>query len=57
VRSGLHILPGTFDALKATFKRVIKDFTPELEAKAASWYSDHWVEPDVRTLLLNPRPA
>jgi hypothetical protein len=44
VRSGLHILPGTFDALKARFKRVIKDFAPELEAKATDWYSDQWVE-------------
>src|SRR5262249_31633649 len=44
VRSGLYISPGTFDALKACFKRVITDFTPELATKAASWYSDQWVE-------------
>ena len=50
VRSGLHILPGTFDALKACFKRVIKDFTPELEAKAAGWYSDQWVEHNLSQL-------
>lgn len=50
VRSGLHILPGTFDGLKASFKRVIKDFAPELEAKAASWYSDQWVEQNLSQL-------
>jgi hypothetical protein len=50
VRSGLHILPGTFDALKACFKRVIKDCTPELEAKAAGWYSDQWVEHNLSQL-------
>ena len=50
VRSGLQIMPGTFDALKASFKRVIKDFTPELEAKAASWYSDQWVEHNLSQL-------
>ncbi len=50
VRSGLHIMPGTFDALKASFKRVIKDFAPELAAKAASWYSDQWVEQNLSQL-------
>jgi Helicase conserved C-terminal domain/MrfA Zn-binding domain len=50
VRSGLHLWPGTFDALKACFKHVIKDFAPELEARAASWYSDHWVEHNLSQL-------
>ena len=44
VRSGLDIPRVTFDDLKATFKRVIRDFEGDLELKAATWYSDQWIE-------------
>ena len=43
-RSGLDIPPAKFDELKATFKRAIRDFEGELESKAATWYSDQWIE-------------
>lgn len=43
-RSGLEIPRATFDTLKATFKRVIRDFESDLESKAATWYSDQWIE-------------
>ncbi|MCA9468582.1 MAG: DEAD/DEAH box helicase [Nitrospira sp.] len=44
VRSGLAIPPGTFNNLKATFKRVIKDIEKDLEVNAAAWYTDQWIE-------------
>jgi superfamily II DNA/RNA helicase len=44
VRSGLHLQPNKFTALKAAFTRVVLDMKPDLEAKAASWYSDQWTE-------------
>lgn len=44
VRAGLEIAPTQFNELKATFKRVIKDFEPVLFANAANWYSDQWIE-------------
>ena len=50
VKSGLDILPGKFNELKPVFKRVIKDFAPELEAKAATWYSDQWIEQNLSKL-------
>ncbi len=43
-RSGLEIPHTTFDELKATFKRVIRDFVGDLESKSGSWYSDQWIE-------------
>jgi superfamily II DNA or RNA helicase len=43
VRAGLAIAPTQFSELKAIFRRVIKDFEPQL-AMAASWYSDQWIE-------------
>lgn len=44
VRSGLDIPRITFDQVKSTFKRVIRDFEGDLESKAGSWYSDQWIE-------------
>ncbi len=43
VRAGLAIAPTQFSELKATFRRVIKDFEPQL-AMGASGYSDQWIE-------------
>jgi superfamily II DNA/RNA helicase len=44
VRSGLAIPTATFNNLKATFKRVIKDIESDLEVNAATWYTDQWIE-------------
>lgn len=44
VRSGLTLSPTTFNNLKATFKRVIKDIESDLEGNAATWYTDQWIE-------------
>jgi superfamily II DNA/RNA helicase len=44
VRSGLDIPRATFDDLKSTFKRAIRDFEDDLTSKAATWYSDQWIE-------------
>lgn len=50
VRSGLNIPQGKFNELKSAFTRVIKDFEPELQAKAAAWYSDEWAEQNLSKL-------
>lgn len=50
VRAGLDILPATFTEIRSVFKRVINDFSPELETRAASWYSDLWVEQNLSQL-------
>ncbi|HRH79604.1 MAG TPA: DEAD/DEAH box helicase [Thiobacillaceae bacterium] len=44
VRAGLEIPPTQFAELKATFKRIIKDFEPELLNHSSGWYSDQWIE-------------
>ncbi|MGH8009628.1 MAG: helicase-related protein, partial [Candidatus Binatia bacterium] len=44
VHAGLAIPPVLFDSLKTAFKRAIRDFETELQAKAATWYSDQWIE-------------
>lgn len=44
VRSGLTISPAMFDNLKAAFRRVVKDFEGDLQANAATWYTDQWIE-------------
>jgi superfamily II DNA or RNA helicase len=44
VCGGLEIAPSTYRALKATFRRVIKDFEPELASRASAWYSDDWLD-------------
>ncbi|MBI2506241.1 MAG: DEAD/DEAH box helicase [Candidatus Latescibacteria bacterium] len=43
VRAGLEIPAGMYATLKATFKRVVEDFEPELQANA-TWYADAWIE-------------
>jgi len=50
VRSGLEVTPAKFNELKATFKRVIKDFEIELEANAI-WYSDQWIEQNLAKIV------
>ena len=50
VRSGLAIMPGTFEEIKSFFKLVIKDFAPGLEGNAAGWFSDQWVEQNLSHL-------
>lgn len=44
VRSGLELSATTFNDVKATFKRVIRDFEDELKLSGSMWYSDQWVE-------------
>jgi hypothetical protein len=44
VREGLAISQGTFEALRSTFRRVVKDFEPELAERAESWYSEEWID-------------
>jgi len=50
VRAGLLLMPGQFNALAALFKRVIKDFAPQLERDPAAWYSDQWIDQNLANL-------
>jgi exonuclease VII small subunit len=51
VKSGLTISPVLFDSMKATFKRVIKDFEAELAQKAVAWYSERWIEQNLSRII------
>jgi hypothetical protein len=44
VRAGLSLSPKTLADLRASFKRVVKDFEPDLAQTAGNWYSDAWIE-------------
>jgi len=44
VVEGLAIGPTAFESLKATFRRVIQDFSKNLETDAGSWYTDDWID-------------
>lgn len=43
-RAGLQIAPASYVSLRATFRRVIKDFETELSSRAGSWYSENWID-------------
>ncbi|MBL6955873.1 MAG: DEAD/DEAH box helicase [Chlorobium phaeobacteroides] len=53
VRAGLQLNQAQFDRVKANFKRVIRDFEPELEAKASAWYSDQWIDQNLSKIIEN----
>jgi hypothetical protein len=53
VREGLQILPANYTSLKATFRRVIKDFETELDTRANTWYSDDWIDQNLGKLADN----
>jgi len=50
VIAGLEIHAGLFGELKATFTRVIHDFSADLENGSSSWYTDQWVEQNLNKL-------
>lgn len=50
VRAGLTLSPTVYASIKATFRRVIKDFEGQLETRAAAWYSDEWVDQNLNKL-------
>jgi superfamily II DNA/RNA helicase len=50
VRDGLQITPATYGTLKATFRRVIKDFEIDLQARASTWYSEDWLDQNLGKL-------
>src|SRR5208283_819796 len=52
VRDGLKIGPAHHMHIKTTFRRVIRDFREDLEARAA-WYTDAWVEQNLDQLADN----
>ena len=53
VRDGLQIAPATYAALKATFRRVIKDFEGDLTTRGNAWYSDAWLDQNLSKLADN----
>jgi superfamily II DNA/RNA helicase len=50
VRAGLAIPPAAFARLKATFKRVIKDYETELLLRGSAWYTDDWIDQNLAGL-------
>ena len=53
VRDGLRIAPATHTSLKAAFRRVIKDFETDLNARATTWYSDDWLDQNLGKIADN----
>lgn len=50
VRDGLQIASATYAALKATFRRVIKDFEGDLKTRASTWYGEDWLDQNLGKL-------
>lgn len=50
VRAGLDVSPGSLNSIKATFTRVIRDFSPQLQNQAGHWYSEQWLEHNLANL-------
>lgn len=50
VRAGLQLGAATKERVRAGFQRVIKDFEPTLEEKAAHWFTDAWSEKTLQAL-------
>ncbi|MEI7902060.1 MAG: DEAD/DEAH box helicase, partial [bacterium] len=50
VRDGFELQPSTYANLKATFRRVIRDFEPALQQRASAWYSDDWLDQNLGKL-------
>jgi len=50
VREGLKLLPATYAALKASFRRVVHDFADRLVANGGAWYSDDWIDQNLGKL-------
>jgi superfamily II DNA/RNA helicase len=50
VRDGLQITPVIYTTLKATFRRIIKDFEIDLNARAGTWYSEDWLDQNLAKL-------
>jgi hypothetical protein len=50
VRDGLQIAPATYATVKATFRRVIKDFGDDLKTRASTWYSEDWLDQNLGKL-------
>lgn len=53
VRSGLEMTATTFNDIKSTFKRTIRDFEGDLEANGSTWYSDQWIEQNLSKVADN----
>jgi len=53
VRSGLNMTAATFNDIKSTFKRTIRDFENDLETNGSTWYSDQWIEQNLSKVADN----
>lgn len=53
VRSGLEMTATTFNDIKSTFKRTIRDFEGDLVANGSTWYSDQWIEQNLSKVADN----
>jgi len=50
VKAGLEIPPQLFGEIKATFTRVIHDFSSDLDSERSAWYTDQWVDQNLSRL-------
>ncbi|MDI1231746.1 MAG: DEAD/DEAH box helicase [Methylobacter sp.] len=53
VINGLEIPADLFQEIKASFTRVIHDFSADLENGASSWYTDQWINQNLTKLADN----
>ncbi|MFI3138358.1 MAG: DEAD/DEAH box helicase [Methylococcaceae bacterium] len=53
VIAGLEIPAGLFVDIKATFTRVIHDFSADLENSPSAWYTDQWTDQNLSKLAAN----
>jgi Domain of unknown function (DUF1998) len=51
--AGLEIPAGLFAEIKATFTRVIHDFSDDLESGPSAWYTDEWTEQNLSKLAVH----
>ena len=50
VVQGLKIGPTTLDSIKTIFRHVIEDFADELKDTSNAWYTDDWIDQNLRNL-------
>lgn len=53
VRDGLTLSPSAFANVKSTFLKVTRDFESELLERGSAWYSEEWLDLNLRKLAEN----
>ena len=53
VEKGLKLGPEALKSIKSTFLRAIEDFSQDLESIPNTWYSDGWIDRNLREMVNN----